>query len=138
MVSFLDPECETMTRGSPYKFAMLNNPQNSHLGKLGLSPTWRIQFCSNLWGWKEDISSYLNAKFQTVRSRNFGDTAESISDNSTEEIGETRASCFERFPPLFSEKEYIGQLTLKRNIFLANQNFEIPSLKNKVFFPDKP
>ena len=86
MVHFSDPEWERVTRGSLYKFAMLNSPQNSHLGKLSISPTWRIHFCSNLWGWKEDISGYLSDKFQTVRIRNFGDTAESISDISAEKI----------------------------------------------------
>ena len=39
VVSILDPEGETVTRGSLYKFAMLNSPQNSHLGKLSISPT---------------------------------------------------------------------------------------------------
>ena len=71
-----------------------------------------------------------SAKFQIVRSRNFEDTAESISDNFVEEIGEARASYFGSFPPLFSENEYIGQLALKRHIFLSNQKFEIPSLEN--------
>ena len=52
-----------------------------------ISPTWRIHFCSNLWGWKDDISSYLKEKFQNVRSRNFGDTAESISGISADKIG---------------------------------------------------
>ena len=84
---FSDPECETVTRGSLYKLAMLNSAQNSHLGKIRISPTWRIHLCSNLWGWKEDISGYLNEKFQTVRIRNFGDKAESISDISAKEIG---------------------------------------------------
>jgi len=42
----------------------------------------------------------------------------------------TRASYSERFPPFFLEKEYIGQLTLKRPIFLSNQKFEIPSFEN--------
>ena len=38
VVRFLDPECETVTRGSLYKFVMLNNPQNSHLRKLSIIP----------------------------------------------------------------------------------------------------
>ena len=33
----------------------------------------------------------------------------------------SKASCFKSFPPLFSEKEYIGNLTLKRPIFLSNK-----------------
>ena len=49
MVKVSDPEDETMTHGSSYNLAMLNNPQNSHLGKLNISPTWRIHFFSNLW-----------------------------------------------------------------------------------------
>ena len=87
MVRVSDPEGEPVTHDNSYKFAMMNNPKISHLGKLLISPTWWIQFFSNMWGWKEDISCYLSAKFQTVRSRNFGDTTESISDISVEEIG---------------------------------------------------
>ena len=56
VVKVLDPDDEIMTHGSPYKFSMLNSPQKNHLGKLGISPIWRIQFFSNLWGWKEDLS----------------------------------------------------------------------------------
>ena len=40
MVKVSDPEGETVTRGSPYNFAMLNNPETSHLGKLVISPNW--------------------------------------------------------------------------------------------------
>ena len=87
MALFLDPKCEIMKHGNPYKFSILNSPQNSHLGKMNISPTWRIHICSNLWGWKEDISSYLNAKFHTLRSQKFGDTTEAISVIFVEEIG---------------------------------------------------
>ena len=38
-VIFSYPECETVTRGIMYRFAMLNSPQTSHLGKLSISPT---------------------------------------------------------------------------------------------------
>ena len=34
-----DPEDETVTRGSLYKFALLNSPEMSHLGKM--------RICSN-------------------------------------------------------------------------------------------
>ena len=79
-----------MTHGSLYKFVMLNSPQNSHLWKLDISPTWRIQFFSKIWGWKEYIPGYLSEKFHIMRSRNFRDTIEEISDNYVEEIGKTR------------------------------------------------
>ena len=38
MVKFLDPEGETMTHGILYKFAMLNSPEISHLGKTLSKP----------------------------------------------------------------------------------------------------
>ena len=34
------PDDETVTRGSPYNFAMLNNPEIGHLGKIIISPNW--------------------------------------------------------------------------------------------------
>ena len=34
MVNISDPEGETVTRGSSYKFIMLNSPEISHLGKI--------------------------------------------------------------------------------------------------------
>ena len=40
VVKFLDPDDETVTNGSPYKFSMLNSPEISHLGKIILSPNW--------------------------------------------------------------------------------------------------
>ena len=40
VVKVSDPDDETGTRGSPYKFAMLNNPEISHLGKTLISPNW--------------------------------------------------------------------------------------------------
>ena len=49
VVKVSDPEDETMTRGSLYKFAMLNSPKISHLGKNLINPNWLNQFCSNLW-----------------------------------------------------------------------------------------
>ena len=38
VVKFLDPEDEPVTRGSPYKCAMLNSPEISHCGKTLMSP----------------------------------------------------------------------------------------------------
>ena len=35
-----EPKGEIVTRDSLYKFAMLNSPEISHLGKLRISPTW--------------------------------------------------------------------------------------------------
>ena len=35
-----DQEGEIVTRGSPYKFAMLNSPEISHLGKTLISTNW--------------------------------------------------------------------------------------------------
>ena len=40
VVKVSDPDDETRTRGSPYKFHMLNSPKISHLGKPLLSPNW--------------------------------------------------------------------------------------------------
>ena len=40
LVKILDPEGETMTRGSPYKFTMLNSLELSHRGKTIISPNW--------------------------------------------------------------------------------------------------
>ena len=40
MVKFSDPDDETRTHGSLYKFAMLNSPERSHLGKTFISPNW--------------------------------------------------------------------------------------------------
>ena len=38
VVKVSDPEGETVTRGSLYKFSMLNSPKISHLGKTLISP----------------------------------------------------------------------------------------------------
>ena len=84
----LDLEYTLVTHGSLYKFAMLNSPEISHLGKLRISPTWWIHFFSNLWGWKDDRSSYIRTKFQTNRSKNVRDIVETRSDNYAEETGE--------------------------------------------------
>ena len=43
MVKFSDPKGETVTRGSLYKFAMLNSPQISQLGKTMIGPNWGNQ-----------------------------------------------------------------------------------------------
>ena len=40
VVKVSDPDDETGTRGSPYKFAMLNSPERSHLGRALISPNW--------------------------------------------------------------------------------------------------
>ena len=40
VVKFSDPEGETTTRGSSYKFVMLNSPEISHLGKNLINPNW--------------------------------------------------------------------------------------------------
>ena len=84
-ISYL--EDEIVTHGSPYKFALLNSPEIAHLGKTNISPNWRNQFCSNLRCWKEDMRGYLSTKFQTQRSSNFGETAETVTDISAGEIG---------------------------------------------------
>ena len=38
MVQVSEPEDETVTRGSPYNFAMLNSAKIGHLGKMIISP----------------------------------------------------------------------------------------------------
>jgi len=53
-------------------------------------------------------------------SNYFGDTAEMVSVISAEEIGKLGLPVLGASLPLFSEKEYIGKLTLKRSIFLDN------------------
>ena len=40
LVKFSDLEGETMTRGSLYKFVMLNSPEIRHLGKTYISTNW--------------------------------------------------------------------------------------------------
>ena len=48
VVKVSNPEGETMTRGSLYKFAMLNCPETCHLGKTLISLNCLNQFCSKL------------------------------------------------------------------------------------------
>ena len=40
VVNISDPNDETMTLGSLYKFSMLNSPEISHIGKTLISPNW--------------------------------------------------------------------------------------------------
>ena len=40
LVKVSDLDDETVTRGSPYKFFMMNSPEISHLGKTIISPNW--------------------------------------------------------------------------------------------------
>ena len=40
VIKFSDSEYETMTRGCPYNFAMLNSLETGHLGKMLISPNW--------------------------------------------------------------------------------------------------
>ena len=40
VVKFSGPEGEIVTRGSLYKFSILNSPKISHLGKTLISPNW--------------------------------------------------------------------------------------------------
>ena len=40
VVNFLDPDDETGTRGSPYKFSILNSPEKCHLRKNLISTKW--------------------------------------------------------------------------------------------------
>ena len=68
-----------MTRGSPDKFAILNSPEISNLGKTLISPNWLNQFWSNLQCWKEDRQGYISMKFQTQRSSTFRDTSKIVS-----------------------------------------------------------
>ena len=38
VVKISNPEDETVTHGSPYKFTLLNSPKMSHVGKTRISP----------------------------------------------------------------------------------------------------
>ena len=40
LVEYLDPEYETVTRGIPYNFTVLNSPVTGHLGKMIISTNW--------------------------------------------------------------------------------------------------
>ena len=40
VVEVSDLEDETVTRGSPYKLAILNSPITGHLGKRIINPNW--------------------------------------------------------------------------------------------------
>ena len=40
VVKVLDPKGETVTRGSPYKFTMLNSPEIHYNGKTLISSNW--------------------------------------------------------------------------------------------------
>ena len=40
LVIVLDSEYETVTCGSPYKFAIMNSLVTGHLGKMIISPNW--------------------------------------------------------------------------------------------------
>ena len=44
VVRVSDPKEETVTRGSPYNFAVLNSPKTGHLGKTLISPNWGNKF----------------------------------------------------------------------------------------------
>ena len=63
----------------------------------------------------------LQYKILDMRSSNFKDTAETVSGISAEGIGKLGLPVPGASLQCFSEKEYIGQLTLKRSIFLSNQ-----------------
>ena len=71
-------------------------------------------------------------KFQTLKGINFGDIIETITGIYVEEIGKlglpvpgASLHCFSE-----EEKKYIGQITLKRPIFLSNKIRNIPSFEN--------
>ena len=87
MVWVSDQEDEIVTRVSPYNFAMLNSTETSHLGKTIISTNWWNQFWWKIWCWNWDMWGNLSAKFQTHRSSNFRDTAETVWGISGEEIG---------------------------------------------------
>ena len=40
VIKVSDPKAETVTRGSPYNFTMMNIPEIGHLGKTLISPNW--------------------------------------------------------------------------------------------------
>ena len=40
VLKFSDIKGKIVTRGSPYKFTILNSPAIRYLGKMSISPTW--------------------------------------------------------------------------------------------------
>ena len=78
---------QTVTRGSPYNFTILNSPITGHRGKRIINPNWWNQFWWNLWFWIRYMWGYLSAKFQIYRSINFIDITETIARICVEEIG---------------------------------------------------
>ena len=62
--------------------------------------------------------------FQTHRTSNFGDSIETVSVISTEEIGKLGLPIPGASLHCFHKKEYIGQLAFKREIFMCNHKFE--------------
>ena len=40
VVQILEPEDESVTRGMPYNFTVLNNLVTGHLGKMIINPNW--------------------------------------------------------------------------------------------------
>ena len=40
VIKVLDPDDETRTCRSPYKFSIRNNPEICHIGKTFISPNW--------------------------------------------------------------------------------------------------
>jgi hypothetical protein len=48
LVQISSSEVKTVTRGSPYKFALLKGKKSTHLGKVIIKLYWRIQSWSNM------------------------------------------------------------------------------------------
>ena len=86
VVKISDTEGEIVTRGIPYKLAMLSSHEISHLGKTRISPNWWNHLCFNIWCWKYDKWGYLSEELEKQRISTFIDTVETILGILEEEI----------------------------------------------------
>ena len=121
VVRLSDSEDEPVTRGISYKFVVLNSPvklspwEKDHKSQMVkpilMKPRVVDQGHANL----------LQYKFSDTVEQKFWRYHRNSNRHFWRRNWKIRAYCFGSFPPLFSEMEYIGQLHLKRYIFLSNQ-----------------
>ena len=137
MVKFLDPKGETWTRGSPYKFSMLNSPELSHRGKNIISPNWWNQLWWKLWFWNRDRWGYLSENFQTYRSSNFRDITETISGIYAEEIGKLGLPVSEASLHCFKKRRTLDSSTWRGLYFypIISERFQILKIRVSLTNP---